>query len=205
MKPEVNGSFVSNELIYLNLNPRSYNALINAGIDTVEKLSRLSEKDLRSIPNLGPTSLEDIKCCLYAHGLLLQHLSGGAWFIDSNSDENRSISSLKSLLRRSKTSLSPPIFFYELKALKIALNLLDNQVNLYNTLLSLKIKLNAATDYIEELRKMVSHLRNDKEEMKILISGQARQIKEKDRIILDLRRELELTNALAENRTDPMR
>jgi len=48
-------------IIELDLNPRTYNALIRGGIRTVEELSELDEDDFKKITNLGKHSVEDIR------------------------------------------------------------------------------------------------------------------------------------------------
>jgi hypothetical protein len=51
-------------LSVLSLSVRSFNCLRRAGIATVGELRRLSDNELLVIPNLGRTSLVDIKTCL---------------------------------------------------------------------------------------------------------------------------------------------
>lgn len=56
----------------LALNVRSLNALKYAGVDTLEKLLKLTRVDLAKTPNLGKKSLALVEQALNAHGLSLK-------------------------------------------------------------------------------------------------------------------------------------
>lgn len=62
----------------LQLPVRTYNSLRREGIHTVRDLSARSEAELRTIPNLGPQSVGDIREKLAERGLALAGVAAGA-------------------------------------------------------------------------------------------------------------------------------
>jgi len=62
----------------LQLPVRTYNSLRREGIHTVRDLSARSEAELRTISNLGPQSVSDIKQKLAERGLTLASAAAGA-------------------------------------------------------------------------------------------------------------------------------
>jgi DNA-directed RNA polymerase subunit alpha len=55
----------------LELGVHSYNCLKRAGIETIGDLVPKTESELAAIPNLGKTSIEEIRETLQTHGLTL--------------------------------------------------------------------------------------------------------------------------------------
>jgi Bacterial RNA polymerase, alpha chain C terminal domain/Helix-turn-helix domain len=55
----------------LELSTRSKNALVNQGVKTVDQLVPQTAEELLALPNLGKTSLAEIKTLLKKHGLHL--------------------------------------------------------------------------------------------------------------------------------------
>jgi excisionase family DNA binding protein len=55
----------------LELSTRSKNALGNASVETISQLVPYTEQELRKLPNLGVTSLTEIRTLLKKHGLHL--------------------------------------------------------------------------------------------------------------------------------------
>jgi len=51
---------VGEELVGLGLSARTVNALESAGIDSVAKLKKLSEKELLALPGIGAKAVEEI-------------------------------------------------------------------------------------------------------------------------------------------------
>jgi len=51
------------------------NALIHEGVDTVQKLSRHSEKEILEIHGIGPASLPNLESCFSRSGSLIQRLA----------------------------------------------------------------------------------------------------------------------------------
>lgn len=65
-------------LSVLGLSLRSFNSLRRAGIATVGELRCLSDNELMAFPNLGRTSLVDIKTCLATHAQKVGSYAGDA-------------------------------------------------------------------------------------------------------------------------------
>ena len=55
--------------LYLGLTKRAAKALFHAGIHDIHELTDWTERDLRSLPSLGATSVERLRQHLFARGL----------------------------------------------------------------------------------------------------------------------------------------
>lgn len=49
----------------LNLSTRTYNTLLRAGIDTVEKIRGMTDEELKSVKNLSEKCYEEVKQAVY--------------------------------------------------------------------------------------------------------------------------------------------
>ncbi len=69
---EVKDELLSQSIYSLELNVRTYNALISADIYLVSDLVNMTEKDFFKINNLGTKSFNEIKSVLKTHGLRIK-------------------------------------------------------------------------------------------------------------------------------------
>ena len=58
----------NSHIVYLPLDKRTRTALLAEGIETAEDISRMSERELLRIPNLGSKSVAEIRGVLSAFG-----------------------------------------------------------------------------------------------------------------------------------------
>jgi DNA-directed RNA polymerase subunit alpha len=59
----------------LNLSPRTLNALINAGVGSIEQLTKCTESILSNFRGFGAKALDEVKATLATRGLTLSNES----------------------------------------------------------------------------------------------------------------------------------
>jgi DNA-directed RNA polymerase subunit alpha len=74
----VDGRHISFSVAELGLSARSLNALKRSGIETVDRLTKMTEDEVQKINNLGRKSVQEINQALQARGYKLIELSGRA-------------------------------------------------------------------------------------------------------------------------------